>query len=182
MLLDAVSTVLSLAILQTFNWAVTGHFKSDSMPAGMKLIVVASAVTALALLAFLWTRAQPPAAQLAGMAIEVCGLGLFMLCLAATRQVRFRMAFDDGVPEQLVTTGPYRYIRHPFYTSYLIFWTGFALITFSWLAVPLLLLMTAIYFFAAQGEDRRIASSELAEQHVLHRQQAGMFWPKLWRK
>ncbi len=182
MLLDAVSTVLSLAILQSFNWAVSGHFKSDRMPTGMKLIMAASTVTALAFVALLWTRSQPPSAQFVGMAIEVCAFGLFVAAIVATRQFRFRMAFDDGLPDELVMSGPYRYIRHPFYTSYLIFWIGFALITFSWLSLPLLLVMTAIYYFAARGEDRKLATSDLAEQHILYRQRAGMFWPKLRRK
>ncbi len=182
MLFDAVSTVLSLAILQSFNWAVSGHFKSDRMPAGMKLIMLASIITALAFLALLWTRAQPPSAELAGMAIEVCAAGLFAVTVAATRKIRFRMAFDDETPDQLVVSGPYRYIRHPFYTSYLIFWTGFALITFSWLSLPPLLVMAAIYFFAALGEDRKFATSALADQHSQYRQRAGMFWPKLPRR
>ena len=180
--LDGVSTVISLAILQAFNWAITGHFRSEKMPTGMKLIVVASTITGLALLALLWTGSQPLGAQFVGMAIEVCGLGLFAVAIAATKQVRFRMAFDDGVPDRLVTSGPFKYIRHPFYTSYLVFWTGFALITFSWLAVPLLLVMAAIYFRAAWGEEQKIATSDLADQHRLYRQQAGMFWPKLWRR
>ncbi len=179
---DGASAILSLAILLVFNWALGGHFKSDRMPTGMKLIVLASTITALCFLILVWTESQPLGAQLAGMAIEVCGLGLFAAALSATKQFRFRMAFDDGVPDRLVTSGPYKYIRHPFYTSYLVFWTGFALITFSWLAVPLLLLMAAIYFFAARDEEKKIATSGLADQHRLYRQQAGMFWPMLWRR
>lgn len=182
LVLDAASTILSLAISQAFNWAVTGHFKSDKMPTGMRLVLLASTITGLAMLALLWTSSQPPGAQLVGMAIEVCGLGLFAAAIAATKRFRFRLAFDDGVPDQLVMSGPYRYIRHPFYASYLIFWVGFAVMTYSWLSLPLLLLMMTIYSLAARDEDRRLAGSNLAEQHALYRQRAGMFWPKLTAK
>jgi protein-S-isoprenylcysteine O-methyltransferase Ste14 len=177
--LDGASTILSLAISQAFTWAVTGHFKSDRIPTGMRLILLASTITGLAMLVLLWTNSQPPVAQFAGMAIEVCGLGLFLTAITATRRFRFRLAFDDGLPDQLVMSGPYRYIRHPFYTSYLIFWAGFAMMTYSWLSLPLLVVMTTIYSLAARDEDRRLASSNMAEQHALYRQQAGMFWPKL---
>jgi protein-S-isoprenylcysteine O-methyltransferase Ste14 len=181
-LFDAASTILSLAILQAFNWAVKGHFRSDKMPTGMKLILLASTVTGLVFLILLWTAPQPPAAHLTGMAIEIGALALFAASLAATKKVRFRMAFDEAPPDELLMSGPYRYIRHPFYTSYLVFWTGFALITFSWLAVPLLVLITAIYSVAARGEEQRFTNSNMAAQHALYRQQAGMFWPKLRRK
>ncbi len=179
MLLDAIATVLSLAILQSFNWALRGHFKSDKMPAGMKVIMIASVITGLVYLTLMWTREQPPSAQIAGMAIELCAVVLFAAVVVATRRFRFRMAFDDSVPDELVTSGPYRYIRHPFYTSYLIFWTGFAVITCSWLSLPFLFLLGAIYFWAARGEDLKFAATAMADQHSRYRQQAGMFWPKL---
>jgi protein-S-isoprenylcysteine O-methyltransferase Ste14 len=179
---NAVSTILSLAILQSFNWAIRRHFKSERIPTGMKLIMAASTITLLAYLALLWIGASPVSAQLAGMALEVCGFGLFAASVAATRQLRFKLAFDEETPDHLMMSGPYRYVRHPFYTSYLIFWSGFALITFSWLSLPLLLMMAAIYYTAAAGEDRKLACSALADQHAVYREKTGMFWPKLLRK
>ena len=104
LMLDAASTFLSLAILQAFNWAVKGHFQSDKMPLGMKLILLAATVTGLAFLTLLWTGSQPRSAQLLGMAIEVCALVLFALTVAATKRVRFRIAFDDELPDHLVTS------------------------------------------------------------------------------
>ena len=182
LLLDGAVTILSAAIVQWFTWALNNHFQSDETPTGTKVILAASVTTGLGLLVLLWIGSQPPAAQLIGMAIEICSAGLFAATLAATRETRFRLAFDDELPDQLVRSGPYKYIRHPFYTSYLIYWSGFALATFSWLALPLLLLIGSIYTFAARGEDRQFAMSDLAEQHAQYRQHAGMFWPRLWRR
>ncbi len=179
---NAASTILSLAILQSFNWAITRHFKSERVPTGMKLIMAASTITLLAYLALVWTGAAPASAQLAGMALEVCGFGLFAVTVAATRQLKFKLAFDEETPDHLMMSGPYRYIRHPFYTSYLIFWSGFALITLSWLSLPLLAMMAAIYYTAAVSEDRKLAGSALADQHALYREKTGMFWPRLLRK
>ena len=147
--------------------------------------MLAATVTGLAFLTLLWTGSQPRSAQLLGMAIEVCALVLFALTVAATKRVRFRIAFDDELPDHLVTSGPYKYVRHPFYTNlYLIFWAGFALITFSWLSLPFLVLMGSIYFLAARGlrsGDSKLSQRGVKSYFPFYRQQAGMFWPKLWR-
>ena len=140
---DAAATILSAAILQAFTWALTAISSSDKTPTGMKVILSASVTTGWGSLVLLWIGSQPPARSSSAWRSNSARLGLFAAALVGDQEDPVRLAFDDELPDQLVLSGPYNYIRHPFYTSYLIFWTGFALITFSWLALPLLLLMAA---------------------------------------
>ena len=80
----------------------------------------------------------------------------------------------------LVTSGPYRYVRHPFYTSYLIFWTGLALGTWSLWAVPVLIVMLVLYAVAARSEEGKFSRTEMSADYAAYRARTGMFWPKLW--
>lgn len=75
-------------------------------------------------------------------------------------------------------TGPYRYIRHPFYTSYILFWLGCAVATLHPLMILFLLAVSAMNVTAAFREERSFETSPLAGEYVNYRKTAGMLWPK----
>jgi protein-S-isoprenylcysteine O-methyltransferase Ste14 len=104
---------------------------------------------------------------------------MFHRTARASREGALHFAFDVENPVSLVTAGPYRYVRHPFYTSYLIFWTGLALGTWSLWAVPVLVLMAVLYTVAARGEEGKFANSPMAAEYAAYRTRTGMFWPRL---
>jgi len=85
---------------------------------------------------------------------------------------------QDG-PHHIVTYGPYRRIRHPFYASFLL-----ALFGAFVFAPQLGTLSTLIYAFiilsyTAQREERRLRNSAFGSDYEQYMQQAGRFWPKL---
>jgi len=63
-----------------------------------------------------------------------------------------RIQEDRG--HTVVSTGPYRYVRHPLYTSALLFSLGSALLLGSWIGVLLGLLLEGIVAGRAVGEER----------------------------
>ena len=79
----------------------------------------------------------------------------------------------------LVTSGPYRVVRHPFYTSYLIFWVAMTLGAWSVWGIAVLVLLTAMYTVAARTEEAKFAATPMAGEYAEYRKRAGMFWPKL---
>ena len=99
--------------------------------------------------------------------------------LGVQQRGALRLAFDAENPDTLVMEGPYKYLRHPFYTSYLIFWVGWAIAIWSpWTLLPLAVLVS-IYVVAAKGEEQKFSNSPLAAQYEAYRKRAGMFWPRL---
>ena len=121
----AVTTVCVFVVLQ-YGRALKTHFASPKMPTGTVVISIVVSLTTLIFLGLLWIESQPLLAQAFGLAICLASMWLFYAAIRASREARLKMAFDVENPHGLVTTGPYRYLRHPFYTSYLIFWVGFA--------------------------------------------------------
>ncbi len=90
------------------------------------------------------------------------GFGLFILGLALAVWARVFLGRNWGTPMSekvdatLVTTGPYRYIRHPIYAGLILAMVGTALaVTIYWLIVALVL---GIYFvYSASVEERTMS-------------------------
>ncbi|WP_306117364.1 MULTISPECIES: isoprenylcysteine carboxylmethyltransferase family protein [unclassified Roseitalea] len=176
-MLDLAVTLMVLGTLVAYVWSAKAHFRSDRLEAGAKLIAMMVFAMA-ALIAWLtWTVEQRPAVQLAGLSLQVIAFAVFWLAIRATRKARLLAAFTDANPETLVTTGPYRYVRHPFYTSYIVFWFGGALATGVWWMFVLAFGMLGIYWRAAQGEEARFAATALADEYAAFKKGRARFLP-----
>jgi protein-S-isoprenylcysteine O-methyltransferase Ste14 len=89
------------------------------------------------------------------------------------------VAFAPAVPTALVLDGPYRYVRHPFYASYLLAWlAGCAATANPWLLLTVVW-MFGFYYVAARGEEESILQSGLADVYREYRNRTGMFLPKV---
>ena len=121
---------------------------------------------------------QPRVSLLIGQALLVAvALALFWWAILATRTRRFSVAYSLETPEFFFGGGPYRYVRHPFYLSYILFWIGTALAAgpWQWLwAVGL----TGWYVLVALQEERGFASSSHSAAYANYRAQTGMIIPR----
>ena len=179
LVLDLVISAVSVAVVGQYTWALRAHFSSKAVPSGTMLISAVVVTTTIIFLMLLWLESQPLWAALVGLVIELASLALFWAAITASRNARLRLAFDRENPDTLVMEGPYKYLRHPFYTSYLVFWVGWAIAIWSpWTLLPLAVLV-AIYVVAAKGEEQKFSNSPLAAQYEAYRKRAGMFWPRL---
>lgn len=179
LVLDLIVSVVSLSVIAQYSWSLKAHFSSPRMPTGTVVISVVVLATAAIYTALLWIESQPWLASVLGLVIECLALWLFWAAIKASRAARLKMAFDVQNPHGLVTSGPYRYLRHPFYTSYLIFWIGWAIATWSpWSIIPLAVIVV-IYVLAALGEEKKFSRTAMAEDYASYRAQTGFFWPRL---
>jgi len=149
------------------------------MPKGMRLL---SAVSLLSYLLFLglllWRGCEATAATILGLAGFVVSIILFWWTVSTTRSRRLRLAYTDVDPDTINTEGPYAFVRHPFYLSYIIFWISTAVIAGpgQWAAA---LILTLWYVVVARGEERRFRSSGLSPAYERYRQRTGMLLPRL---
>jgi protein-S-isoprenylcysteine O-methyltransferase Ste14 len=177
-LFDVLVSALGIATVAQYTWSLRKHFASTNVPAGTMLI---SATVILSLVTYLymqWTVEQPILASSAGILLVVLSLWLFWAAIAASREAHLLLAFDEKKPHGLVSIGPYRRVRHPFYLSYLIFWAGMAVASWHPLAPLPWLVLACIYVVAARGEERKFEDSPLAEDYRQYRKRAGFLWAK----
>ena len=179
LILDIALTVLGLVTVGSYAVMGRGHFQSRSMPLGANLISLAALLSLAIYIWLLWATDAPTIAQLAAVIIGALGLWLFFRTIAASRDRGLHFAFDPDNPVSLVTSGPYRVVRHPFYTSYLIFWVAMTLGAWSVWGIAVLVLLTAMYTVAARTEEAKFAATPMAGEYAEYRKRAGMFWPKL---
>ncbi|ODT71268.1 MAG: S-isoprenylcysteine methyltransferase [Pelagibacterium sp. SCN 63-23] len=179
LLLDGLVTLVGGAVVGAYIWSVRHHFSSDVMPSGARLIAAAVTTSTIIMLALTWLVDQPMSAQLAGLAIQVFSVLIFYAAIMASRQARLRFVFDPAHPHSLVDQGPYRLVRHPFYVSYSIFWFGWAVATWSWLAIPSVLVLIWLYISAARMEETSFDASPLSSEYAAYKARTGFFLPRL---
>lgn len=179
LLLDILVTLAAVTWVGLAAWSGRGHFQSDKVPLGSMLIMLVVLVTTITYLYLAWTLVQPLVWQAAGFLLQCAGLGMFVATLRASRRGRLRMAFDEGNPRGLVTEGPYQYVRHPFYVSYIIYFSGFAIATWSWISLLPLAVLLVIYVLAARMEEGKFANTPMSAEYEAYRRKTGFFFPKI---
>jgi len=145
------------------------HRYSASRVSGAILAVEALAIAATPV---------PAGRALAAVLVLGASLGLFLWAVWTNRARRLGLAFAEAVPEHVQTAGPYRLVRHPFYTSYLLAFLGGALAAGTpWLA-PALGAGAFTYWRAAREEERAFERSALADVYRHYARRVGMFLPR----
>ncbi|MCQ8242280.1 methyltransferase family protein [Rhizosaccharibacter radicis] len=172
----AITVLLSLLAVGSFGWGVARHFAGrQRMPPGMRLLSGASFAAWLLFAGLILTTAPPdPWAAVAGWVLFLGATLLFWRTVAATRGRPPHLAYSDAPPDVVFSHGPYAHVRHPFYLSYILFWTGTAVVLprIGW--APVALGMAAWYVMIARGEERRFASSALSSAYRAYRARTGM--------
>jgi protein-S-isoprenylcysteine O-methyltransferase Ste14 len=177
--LDIATVVVGSAVVAAQIWATRQHFHSETMPVGAAVIGIGVIASWALFSVLMLTGGQPVEFALAGLLVQIASGVLFWQAVAATRAARLRYVFDPKAPHRLITAGPYRLVRHPFYTSYIMLWAGWAFATASPWALPPLLFLTAAYCLAARREEASFAGTPLAAQYKAYRVAAGFMLPRL---
>jgi protein-S-isoprenylcysteine O-methyltransferase Ste14 len=102
---------------------------------------------------------------------------LFFWALRAHGRRPLSAAFSPDEPAHLVDWGPYRFIRHPFYSAYLLTWLAGFVATARFALIPTIVVMFWIYWRAADLEEKKFAASPLAENYRRYSQLTGRFLP-----
>jgi protein-S-isoprenylcysteine O-methyltransferase Ste14 len=177
---------ISLEILAfaSFAWAIRHYFRIpvEGAPTGMRQLQTAAAV--LMILQIVTGLAYPSASwcSLIAIALLLASMALFWWTVQTNFERRFAIAFTNRAPNFLVQSGPYRWIRHPFYTSYLLTWLAGPVLAGKPLLLFAPLIMFCFYLRAAQLEETQFLASDLASRYRCYRASTGMFIPRILRK
>jgi protein-S-isoprenylcysteine O-methyltransferase Ste14 len=114
--------------------------------------------------------------HVAGLVLAAVGMYSFLWSMRNLGN-QFSPCDDAFVPTEMVTSGPYRYVRHPLYSSNLLLMSGLFLLSGSLWLVANLLLMAIFYGIAMSREEA--ALSDRFSQYREYCRITGRLLPKL---
>ncbi|WP_439543753.1 methyltransferase family protein [Hyphomicrobium sp.] len=160
-MLPTLAITLNLLFLALGAWASLKHFaRKEREPRGASLLTVAT-VLGTALNAWLTLRHALPTEpeSLLAISLVLIAFAVFAAAIRATRLGGLSLAFSERTPSAVIDTGIYRVIRHPFYTSYILYWLNWLpLSSFNPLSCVVAAVMITAYTFAARKEERLLTS------------------------
>lgn len=113
-----------------------------------------------------------------GVLLSCGSIALMSLTLGTHRIPLALWHQDNDAPRTIVTWGAYRFIRHPFYTSFIIAHLGCLLIVPHWIQAVLLAYQILILNATAAREEKRLAESEFGDEYKAFIENTGRFIPK----
>lgn len=109
--------------------------------------------------------------------LNMFSLIFFISTFKTTSKLTFDNIFTDRAPENIVTYGPYKWVRHPYYTSYMLTYSSVLLVDQNAILVFLILVIFALYFFATADEETKILSSDQGRTYADYRSRTKKFIP-----
>jgi len=119
-------------------------------------------------------RHVPPVQTAIGIVLGLAGLALGVLSFKALGR-NFRVYMAPRRSGTLVTTGIYRYVRHPMYTGVIVGFLGYLILFGSLFLVPVWVVMTLLYVIKTAREERALADKYLDYEE--YRQKTWRFIP-----
>ena len=180
---QCVLEILLLACLISFAWAMRAFFVQPAgTTKGMRLTGTCGTISAvLHLVAIPMTKTIPMNRAVIAGVLYIAALALFWWAISANRKMPLSAIFSPDLPVHIVVHGPYRYIRHPLYTSYLTVWLAGWIATFAWWLLPTIAVMAAVYIRASSAEEAKFSQSGMADSYAGYRARTGRFLPAPWK-
>jgi len=177
---NLIELVLLLSCLGSFSWATIYYFnKSKERNIRQKIFLLCVYIIGtLHILGVSFDNQINPDATLIATILYLLSLWVFWSAVRAVGSGGLRLFFDGVEPDRLVMQGPYRLIRHPFYSSYLLCWLAGVVATGELLLLPTILLAAILYTLAAKSEEKTLLAAQFSEHYAKYKSSTGMFWPK----
>ena len=110
--------------------------------------------------------------------ILLASIGLYEWARQTIWGRRFGLAYGDHVPDELCDQGPYRFVRHPLYASYVLAFVACLVALPHWITALMVAANSVLWTLTALSDERRIADSPLAAAYANYRRRVGMFFPR----
>jgi protein-S-isoprenylcysteine O-methyltransferase Ste14 len=145
----------------------------------LSLIVLAAALVLLSKRLPFSIESQSPGVE--NVSVRILGLVLFLIGIVFALWARKYLGKNWGMPmtqkqsPELVTSGPYRYIRHPIYSGMLLMALGSLLdVNLYWLVV---FVVFAVYFVYSSVFEEALMMKQFPKEYPSYKRKTKMFIP-----
>jgi protein-S-isoprenylcysteine O-methyltransferase Ste14 len=125
-----------------------------------------------------WSQVPLGLKVLGGVAVTVC-MGLIFWVMTANTFLSSMVRIQDDRGHTTITSGPYRYVRHPMYAGMLLMFWGIPLLLGSWWGLLLGVLTMILYIVRTALEDKTL-QKELPGYIEYTRQTRYRLIPGIW--
>jgi protein-S-isoprenylcysteine O-methyltransferase Ste14 len=173
--------VAALGTMACFAGAIPLYFREGTaVSAGKHMMIACIAVCGSAQVVVFFKADEVAVGwRAAGLVLLALAHTLFWSAVVSHGGVRPRVAFATDAPSRLIKSGPYRWVRHPFYLAYTVAWLAGAVLTASAWLLATVFVMFFVYHSAAAAEEAGFLASDLAGEYQEYQRRTGMFIPKL---
>jgi len=116
---------------------------------------------------------------LCGMLLALISLVLYQWAWRTVIDRNFYTGLRGEVPAAVCESGPYKFLRHPFYLSYMVAFLGAAAASPSLVTAAVSTLGVALFVYMAFDDERVLLRSGLAADYEAYRRRVGMFVPRV---
>ena len=168
----------------SYWWSVVGVFKLKSIRLDkfytlLKLLSIVFWAGSI----YIWSTKTPSMNLLIfGILTNIISLGLFWWAQNYIKSKTFSVVFGKDIPKTIETQGPYKYVRHPFYSCYLLCYFSTSLTLTSPLLTLVSLAIFAIYLIAIKIEETKFIQSVHITKFVEYRRKTGALIPRIKRQ
>ena len=129
---------------------------------------------------FAWSSLDIPGTlRWLGAVVGLCGLALFLWTHRALgKNVSFTTRIQDE--QELIVDGPYRYVRHPMYTAFLLFALSFFMSTANWLIGFCWLFGVFLLVFVRLPREEERLRARFGQAYESYSQTTARLIPGLW--
>lgn len=114
------------------------------------------------------------------------GIALAGFALLQWSQLSLGINWSDApklfAEQQLVTHGPYRWIRHPIYAAFLLILGSLSLISANWFLGLIWIVMTALDVFARINVEEKMMLKEFGGTYKAYMTRTGRLFPQLFKR
>lgn len=114
---------------------------------------------------------------LCGCVLALCSVLLYEWTRRTVVDRYFYIALSGEVPKAVCDTGPYRFVRHPFYLSYMMAFLAVAVAFPSLIVSAVCLLNIGLFLYMAVDDERVLLGSALGAAYRAYQARAAMFVP-----
>lgn len=177
-LLYLLASVLYVLALMVFLWARFNFFKSDLHSSKSYLLKITIGIALLTCILIVAEKNHNTIRSLFSILLSTCSLSLFVVSIREFHNDMPMLALSSNQTEKLVFTGPYSFVRHPIYLSYIINWIAPVVLTLNIFAAVAVMGIITMYINIAIAEERVIEQSPLSHSYRLYQREVPMLIPR----
>ena len=122
----------------------------------------------------------PDSVRLIGVLVGLSGSALFAWTHLALGK-NWSGVLEIAKDHELVTSGPYQFVRHPMYSAFFLMGAGVLLLSANWLVGGLNLVAVTYMYVIRVGDEETMMIDQFGQSYQRYMAETGRLFPTLWK-